>query len=347
VARSAAGGASLIGQTVAKRYRVLSVLGRGGMAVVYAAHDEWDRVEVALKVIRRSPDRVDRFFREVRAAARVQSPFVCPLLDLGTLDEGRSYIVMPLLHGMTLRKLLEQSSPLPLPLALAIADQVLAALEAAHPAGIVHRDLKPENVFLLDASQPHFVKVLDFGIARVAGDKGAPGTATGQAIGTAQYMAPEQARGQKDQDARVDIWCAGVLLYEMLTGARPFDGASYGETLAHVLFDPFKPPRARRPELPEVVEELIVKALQRDRDLRFADARAMRDAMSMLPGAPTLRVETRETLIDDGLGADHPTDPGLPEPFERTIQTPAPERVDDGKTDPIHLPTRAGDEDPD
>jgi serine/threonine-protein kinase len=274
-----------LGTVVAERYRISRILGRGGMAVVYQARDERSGAEVALKIVRRSQDRVDRFVREVQAAARLQSPYVCALLDVGTVDEGRSYLVMPLLHGMPLRKLLDQTPILPLPLALSIADQVLAALDAAHAAGIVHRDLKPENVFLLDESGRDFVKVLDFGIARVEGDSGAPATATGQAIGTAQYMAPEQARGQKDQDARVDIWAAGVLMYEMVTGARPFDGESYGETLAHVLFDPFSSPRVRRPELPVDVERLILTALQRDRDLRYPDAQTMRNALSFVQGA--------------------------------------------------------------
>ncbi len=301
------------------------------MAVVYEARDEQSGAAVALKVVRRSQDRVDRFVREVRAIARLRSPYVCSLLDVGTVDEGRSYLVMPLLVGMPLRKLLDQSQMLPLPLALSIADQVLAALEVAHPAGIVHRDLKPENVFLLDADGPDFVKVLDFGVARVKGDTGTPGTATGQAIGTAQYMAPEQARGQKDQDARVDLWAVGVLLYEMLTGARPFDGESYGETLAHVLFDPFLPPRARRPELPEDIERLILTALQRDRQLRYPDARTMRDALMALGDAPPPSVtgsqppeeRTTEQRLTEW---EHPTDPGDGPDAEPTLRQSAPGR---------------------
>ena len=298
------------GAVLAGRYRVERVLGRGGFATVYEATDEQQEVPVAVKIVRRSTDRVDRFEREVVATTRIDDPNVCAVLDVGVLPDGRPYLVMPLLLGMPLRKLLEMAAPLPQPLTLSIADQVLGALEAAHAAGVVHRDLKPENVFLLDGKQPHFVKVLDFGIARlVGGDPQMAGTATGQAVGTANYMAPEQARGQRDQDARVDVWAVGVLLYEMLTATRPFEGDSYGETLARLLFDPFPPPRTRRPDLSPEVEEVVLRALQRDREQRYDTARSMRAALAGLvpeetptrpPRITHVTVEQPVADIDEG-----------------------------------------------
>lgn len=296
------------------------------MAIVYEARDERTGAAVAVKVVLPSTEVVDRFEREVLAVSRLESSYVCAILDSGALRSGERYLVMPRLQGMTLHALLAQSAALALPLALSIMDQVLGALEAAHAAGVVHRDLKPANVFLLRAAGPDFVKVLDFGVARLVGGDDGTHTATGRAVGTARYMAPEQARGQRDQDARVDVWAAGVLLYEMVTGARPFDGGSWAKTLERVLFDPYVPPRVRQPELPEAVESVIVRALQRERDARFPDASAMRQELaaagrSSLPPSPVPRETVPELApVDDtdrdptatGVTGESPTGEGTP-----------------------------------
>lgn len=302
---------TLTGSRIADRYRVGLELARGGMAIVYEGVDEVAAgVPVAIKIIRRASDRVDRFEREVAAMSRIQHPHVCPVLGAGTLPDGRPYLVMPLLAGESLRARLGREVSLPPELALSIAGQVLSALEAAHAVGVVHRDLKPENVFVLDARGPVTIEVLDFGIARlIDSDDATSRTATGTAVGTASYMAPEQARGQRDQDERVDVWAVGVLLYEMLTGMRPFDAASHGQTLARVLFDPLVPPRARRADVPPEVEKLVLGALQRDRDLRWPTVRAMHDALR------ALSVERAPS----GAAMDRPT-------------LPTPEPEDDGET---------------
>jgi serine/threonine-protein kinase len=319
----------LKGVKIGDRYVIDDVVGRGGSGVVYGARDERTGARVAIKVVRRSTEAVDRFEREVLASSRLDSPYLCEILKSGVLPTGESFLVMPLLRGMTLRELMARAAPLPLALALSIEDQVLAALEAAHGVGVVHRDLKPANVFLLAAAGPDFVKVLDFEIARLVGGADGAHTATGRAVGTAQYMAPEQARGQRDQDLRVDLWAAGVLLYEMLTGARPFDGGSWAQTLECVLFDPYVLPRVRRPELPEVVEIAVVRALQRERDARFADAGAMRQllrtalghesqpsspvqAVTLSDEAPAHATDPDTDPTDSAITREVPTDEGTP-----------------------------------
>jgi serine/threonine-protein kinase len=253
------------------------------------------------------------FHRELRIAARLRSPYVCEVLASGSVPPGGAYLVMPLLSGMPLRKLIDEAAPLSIPLAVRIADQVLAALEAAHAAAVIHRDLKPENVFLLDGAGSDFVKVLDFGVGRVLDhDELTDATRTGGVTGTAHYLAPEQARGQRSQDARVDLYAAGVVLYEMVTGRRPFEGRDFQELQRKILFEPFPPPRAYRPDLPRELGALILRALARNRDERFADARSMRAALLDAEPAPP-SADSWTELTSAGarqtIPADEPVDP--------------------------------------
>ncbi|MBI2898456.1 MAG: serine/threonine protein kinase [Deltaproteobacteria bacterium] len=270
------------------RYRLQDPIGRGGMGVVYAADDLSTGARVAVKIVSLGGRTDAGFHRELRIAARLSSPYVCEVLGSGSVPPGGAYLVMPLLSGMPLRKLIGEAAPLSVPLAVRIADQILSALEAAHAAGVIHRDLKPENVFLLDAAGSDFVKVLDFGVGRVLdpADELTEATRTGGVTGTANYLAPEQARGQRSQDARVDIYAAGVVLYEMLTGRRPFEGGDFQELQRKILFEPFPPPRAHRPDLPRELGAVVLRALARNRDERFADASSMRAALLDAEPAP-------------------------------------------------------------
>jgi serine/threonine protein kinase len=216
-------------------YEILSPLGSGGMGEVYRARDPRMGREVAIKI---SAERFsDRFEREVRAVAALNHPNICQIYDVGP-----NYLVMELIEGPTLAERIKQGA-LPLEEALAIARQIGDALEAAHEKGIIHRDLKPANIKIKAEGA---VKVLDFGLAKMADPAAAVvnpensptvalgATVVGQILGTAAYMAPEQARG-KTVDKRADIWAFGVVLYEMLTGRRLFEGETISDTLASVL----------------------------------------------------------------------------------------------------------------
>ena len=239
-------------------YEILSPLGAGGMGEVYRARDPRLNRDVAIKVSRDQFS--DRFDREARAVAALNHPNICHLYDVGP-----NYLVMELVEGETLK------GPLPLDEALKIADQIALALEAAHEKGIIHRDLKPANIKITPEG---VVKVLDFGLARIAADSVDQGnsptllempTEAGTILGTAGYMAPEQARGKK-ADKRADIWAFGVVLYEIVTGKRLFPGATAGEILAGVLKD--------EPDLsavPVKVRRLIQSCLEKEPKNRLRD----------------------------------------------------------------------------
>ncbi|MDI7270088.1 MAG: serine/threonine-protein kinase, partial [Myxococcota bacterium] len=218
-------------------------------------------------------DQVARFLREAQAAGRIGHDNICEVLDFGTVERSPPYLVMPLLRGRSLAAALDDTSPLPLDRAVDVACQILAGLQAAHHAGIVHRDLKPDNIFLTTVGdRDDFVKILDFGISKVTG-KHAEGakdlTNTGLVLGTAAYMAPEQARDSKAVDHRVDVYATGVILYEMLTGAPPFDGENFGQILWKIWNAPVPAPRTLNPAIPIGVEAAILRAIDRDPERRF------------------------------------------------------------------------------
>ncbi len=289
-----------VGQTLAGRYTLLDRLGRGGMSEVYLARHELLKKTVAVKVLR--PDiavtkqALSRFHREAMAAASVGNAHIVDITDYGFTDDGNAFIVMERLIGADLRTELTNRGALPAGRSVAIIRQVLRGLAAAHAQGIVHRDLKAENVFLCDQEERgEFVKVLDFGISKVtqplddSPEDSLVRTSTGAVMGTPQYIAPEQAHGDRDIDHRADIYSAGVMLYEMLTGELPFSGKSALDVvMKHVLEAP-QPPRERRPDLdiPPELDRLVLKAMAKAREDRFADAEAMRDALpepTSLPG---------------------------------------------------------------
>jgi serine/threonine protein kinase len=276
-------GRALIGQTVGGKYFVRSVLGRGGMGTVYeGVNVQMGRV-VALKVLHpkqlKRRESVKRFYQEARAAGAIGHPNICEVYDLGSLEDGCPYLVMERLVGSTLAQHARQSV-LPFDAAIDIMIQVLSGLVAAHEKGIVHRDLKPDNIFLSErVGCPPIAKVLDFGVSKVVSaapaeprDADLDLTRTGMVMGTPYYMSPEQASGARDLDGRVDLYACGVILYETLTGRRPFLAANYHLLLWNILKTEPPPPSELRPDLPLALESVIARAMARDRAARYATA---------------------------------------------------------------------------
>src|SRR6266550_983604 len=267
------------------RYRIERVLGRGGMATVYVAEDLRHRRQVAIKVLR--PDvaaaiGADRFLREIAIAARLTHPHVLPLIDSGQAD-GSLYYVMPYVRGETLRERLVREQRFALKDALRIARELGAGLDYAHREGFVHRDVKPENVLLADG---HAV-LADFGIARAIFQAGGEHvTEVGLAIGTPEYMSPEQAAGDRELDGRCDEYALACVVYEMLAGEPPFSGDSARAIVAKHLSEPPAPLRARRPDAPAAVEQALARALAKDPADRFASVAAFMTALEETrPGA--------------------------------------------------------------
>ncbi|MCG6954777.1 MAG: protein kinase [Gemmatimonadetes bacterium] len=260
------------------RYAIERELGQGGMATVYLATDLRHARSVAVKVLRPELGPVlgsDRFLREVRVVAQLNHPHILPLYDSGEAD-GLLYYVMPHVAGGSLRALLDRSGPLPVPEALDIARQVAAALEHAHARGIVHRDIKPENILLHEGE----AMVADFGIALAPDAPGAERlTGTGLALGSAQYMSPEQAVGERTVDARSDVYSLGAVLYEMLAGEPPYTARTAQGLLAKRLTEPVPPIRRARPMVPAAVETALGIALASVAADRFPSAAAFSQAL--------------------------------------------------------------------
>ncbi|MDI1482231.1 serine/threonine-protein kinase [Polyangium sp. y55x31] len=270
-------GAPAPGTVLAGKYVVESVLGQGGMGIVLQARHQRTEQAVAIKLLRPDaralPDVTARFEREARAAARIQGPHVVRVYDVDNLPDGSPMMVMELLQGWDLGQELAIRGPLPYPEAVG---HVLAACEAlaqAHRMGVVHRDIKPGNLYLCQEGQRRVVKVLDFGISKVLDKRdNAAQTATTAAFGTPQYMSPEQVRSTKNVDGRADIWSLGVVLYELLGGRGPFgDEASATAVLAAIIADEPKPLRELRPDLPQKLADVVMKALAKRVDERWPD----------------------------------------------------------------------------
>jgi beta-lactam-binding protein with PASTA domain/predicted Ser/Thr protein kinase len=272
------------------RYELGSVLGRGGMAEVYLAHDTRLGRTVAVKTLRvdlaRDPSFQARFRREAQSAASLNHPSIVAVYDTGEdYVDGVSipYIVMEYVDGSTLRELLHSGRKLLPERAMEMTVGILQALEYSHRAGIVHRDIKPANVMLTRTGQ---VKVMDFGIARAMGDSGMTMTQTAAVIGTAQYLSPEQAKGEQ-VDARSDLYSTGCLLYELLTVRPPFVGDSpVAVAYQHVREDP-QPPSVYDPEVTPAMDAIVLKALTKDPNYRYQSADEMRaDVEAALDGQP-------------------------------------------------------------
>ena len=277
----------LSGQTL-DRYHLLRRLGVGGMGAVYEAEHTRLRKRFAVKLLRYEFAQNDtfrkRFLREARAASAITHPNVVAISDFGETPDDHVFFVMELLAGRDLQALLDTEPRLPWPRVREILLQVTSALEAAHLQDIIHRDIKPSNVFLADVpgkGDEDFVKVLDFGIAKLSGNLGegtAKLTSTDEIFGTVAYMAPEMAMGTND-DRRSDIYAVGVMMYRMLTGGLPFTQGTAFQILSQHIHALVPPPRAKEPSIPEEVEAILLRALAKSPDDRFASMDAFGRAL--------------------------------------------------------------------
>ncbi|MEQ0564700.1 Stk1 family PASTA domain-containing Ser/Thr kinase [Amycolatopsis sp. NEAU-NG30] len=333
---------SLVGTLLERRYRVDRLLAHGGMSSVYRGTDTRLDRPVAIKIMdpRFADDRsfVDRFVREAQSAAQLHHPHVVAVHDQGFdlpqgAESGLAFLVMELVDGGTLRDLLAEKGPLDVALALSVAEPVLSALAAAHRAGLVHRDVKPENV-LIGRSGPHtggVVKVADFGLVRAVASAGT--TSSSVILGTVAYLSPEQV-ATGSASARGDVYSAGILLYEMLTGQVPYTGDTAISVAYRHVNDDVPRPGTLRPDLPPALDDLITRATRRDPELRPADAgefllelTAVRAQLGLLPvSVPIPAAHAQDDLADT----------------ERTLPR-IPQVPDTEKTMPVHRPhpTRA------
>ncbi len=271
------------GTLLAGKYQVTGTLGRGGMGVVVSATHTVLKRPVALKFLLpgASQTTVERFLREAQSAASLQSEHVARVSDTGTLENGSPYIVMEFLQGKDLAQLLEERGVIRLPDAVDYILQTLEAIAEAHSRGIVHRDLKPSNLFIAMRSDgSSVVKVLDFGLAKADMTEGRKLTQKDTILGTPYYISPEQFRSSSTVDSRSDLWSLGVILYEMLSGKRPFTGRSPGEVLTAIFEGIPRSVRERRPDVPAEVEAIVRKLLTRDVNERFQSAGELAQALA-------------------------------------------------------------------
>src|SRR6185369_17025656 len=239
----------LIGRVVSERYRILRKVGQGGMGVVYLAEHALIEKKIALKILfpelTRRSDLVARFLQEAKSASRIGHENVIDIFDFGQLPDGMVYLAMEYLDGVDLGHILRTEGPMPWERARPILMQIAKGLRAAHERGIIHRDMKPENIFVTQREgHPDFVKVLDFGIAKMTevDNDGPRLTQAGAIFGTPEYMSPEQAQGQPP-DHRVDVYAVGCIMYQVLTGVVPFHAESFMGILAKHMLEPVIPPR--------------------------------------------------------------------------------------------------------
>ncbi|HEX2676589.1 MAG TPA: protein kinase, partial [Polyangiales bacterium] len=287
---SAAAAAETIGNYVIER-----ALARGSMGQVYVAHHALTHARVALKVLRADlasdNQAEERFLREVRAAAHIGHEGIVRVYDAGRNHDGRLFLAMELLEGETLEQRLRKN-PGERAEAMQWLLAVLEPLSAAHAQGIVHRDLKPANVFITQVAPPNAserVKLLDFGLARDTREKSV--TATGIALGTPYYMSPEQASEPRKVSAASDVWSLGVMMYEVLCGAMPFDGETLHAVVIQSSVAPHVPASARAPELDARLTALVDECLSKDPSTRPADATALRERLAELLAGPEVQAQ--------------------------------------------------------
>jgi serine/threonine protein kinase len=292
------------GQVLAGKYRIERLLGEGGMGVIVEAYDVSLERRVAIKFLlpefAAHPEATQRFMREARAAAKIQSEHVARVIDVSTLETGAPYMVMEFLEGSDLSQVIDANGALPMEDAALYLIQACEALAEAHAYGIIHRDLKPANLFLAQqAGGSRKIKVLDFGISKTlsATDPGLLGslTQTSAMLGSPLYMSPEQMKSSRDVDYRTDIWALGIILYEVLTADTPFTGSSIPELSAKILLEEPRLVSDIKPEIPEALAAVVVRALRKQPEMRFANVGEL--AMALLPFAPNRARNNVERII--------------------------------------------------
>ena len=345
-----------VGTDIAGKYRLERILGRGGMAVIYEARHLWTEREVAIKILNHEYAQDEgiarRFLQEARTAAGLKHPNVVDVLDMGRDKEsGTVYLVLEYLHGAPLSDLLDEVPMLDPGEALEMLLPVMDALDLAHTEGIVHRDLKPDNIFISTSSKGRQVpKLLDFGIAKVVRDGSNPTTKTGAVIGTPEYMAPEQVRALPDLGPQADVWSMGVVLFEALTGQRPFDAETPTAVLAEILTQ--APPKiaAIEPSIPAPLAVAIDRALIENRDIRYGSmsqfARALIraadecgigvDRVTVLPRSSSAEsLDAREGRVSKTLpGGRRSKKKTTPGPATQALATPGPGTIARPDTSP-------------
>ena len=324
----------MLGRTLT-HYKVVAELGAGGMGVVYKALDlRLDR-HVALKILPAEKagdqERRSRFLTEARAASALNDPHIVTIFDIFT-DEGTDVLVMELVQGRTLREILD-SGPMPIGTAIEIALQVAEGVGTAHAAGIVHRDLKPGNVMVTDRGR---VKVLDFGLAKLVGGALAdqptlaPTTTAGMLLGTVDYMSPEQAKGDPI-DARTDVFSLGAMLYEMLTGERPFVAGHPLGVLHEILYGTVASPRSKRPDVTADVEAPVLRALERDLSRRYQSMETFASDLRVAQRRLDAREQTVEMpappLVPPPLPPQSPRPTATAERPSQSASAPMPEPI--------------------
>jgi serine/threonine protein kinase len=319
------------GTVLGGKYRIEQVLGYGGIAVVAAAYHLQLHRRVAIKYLLvealESPEIVERFTREARAAARIRGEHVARVIDVGTFDEGAPYIVLEYLEGFDLERHLKREGPLHITHAVRWILQTCEALAEAHAAKIVHRDLKPANLFLAKGPDHRKkIKVLDFGVSKIIDE---PMTERDRILGTVVYMSPEQLRAASEVDLRTDIWSLGVILYELLAGTPPFSGHTIISVAQAIERNAPRPLSEVRPDIPRTLENVVTRCLQTDPNDRYASVLELANAL-----APFMSTRDRETIrrisgvlqgsiAPQAFDSDNVAAPVLP-PAPRVPQMPPP-----------------------
>jgi serine/threonine-protein kinase len=295
----------MAGELVAGRYALRGFIGKGAMARVYLAEDTRTHRPVAVKILSLSPAQrtqaraSERLFREAQAAAKIGHPAIVEVFDVGEHQDGSPFLVMEHLFGESLGDFLRRDGKVDVDIGLPILQQVASGLGAAHAVGVVHRDVKPDNIFLVgEPGDPYAVKVVDFGLAKLEALSSV--TATGTAVGTLEYMAPEQVLGDAP-DARTDVYGLGVVMYRMFTGDLPFKSRDDADLLAEQIYRVPPPPSERAKELDASLDAVVLRAMRKSPANRYPSMAALRDDLERLMGerpGPLAAVE-RTPSVDE------------------------------------------------